>query len=74
VGKGDSIKLGVDQSVECGSGFHFTNIWNARGFASDKKFVIISATVKLKDILSVHQKIRCKAYSNVQIVNIEGLK
>ncbi|MCK9598160.1 MAG: hypothetical protein M0R06_03905, partial [Sphaerochaeta sp.] len=75
VGKSGEIKgLKVDQSVECGPGFHFTNLWSARAFAGDKPYVLISATIKLKDILSVHAKVRCRKFFNVKIVTIEGLK
>ena len=75
VGKGDEIKgLTADQEVECGPGFHFTDLWKARAFAGNRPHVLISATIKIKDILSVHNKVRCSKFSNVKIVNIEGLK
>ena len=30
--------------------------------------------IKLNDILSIHRKVRVKAFKNVQLVKIEGLK
>ena len=74
-GKGAEIKgLTMDQNVECGEGFHFTNIWQAIAFASGKEYVLISATVKLCDILSVYNKIRCRKYSNMKVVKFDGIK
>ena len=60
-----------DQSVDCGPGWHFTNIQNAVAFSGGgKKHKIISATIKLEDILAIHGKVRARAYSNVQIVKL----
>jgi len=73
VGKGSKMKLERNQNIECGEGFHFTSFWGARAFLAQKDGVIISARIKLKDILSVYNKIRVKAYSDVQIVKIKGL-
>ena len=74
IGKGAEIKyLKRNQDVECGKGFHFTSLWGALGFLRENRGKIISAKIKLDDILAVHQKVRVKAYSDVQVVNIEGL-
>ena len=68
-------KLVRDQDLECGAGWHFTNLWEALAFGKDKQqpFKIISAEIGLKDILSVHRKVRVKAFKNVQLVEIKGL-
>ena len=74
VGKGErNNKLKKDQSANCGQGWHWTSLWGAIKFLEDKKGTIISAEIKLKDILSVYNKVRVKAFSNVQIVKIKGL-
>lgn len=70
IGKGDKIKLERDQSIECGVGFHFTNYQNAVAFAEKRPHKIISAEIKLDDILSVHNKIRVRAFSKVKSVNL----
>ena len=74
VGKGDRCKnLKKEQSVECGEGWHFTSLWGAIAFLEKREGIIISARIRLKDILSVHKKVRVKAFSDVKIVKIDGL-
>ena len=71
IGKGDrNSKLKQDQDVECGEGWHFTNIWNAIAFLEQREGVIIAADIKLKDILAVHTKVRVKAFSNVRVIKV----
>jgi UDP-3-O-[3-hydroxymyristoyl] glucosamine N-acyltransferase len=74
-GKGDKRDLKKDQSVNCGEGWHWTGLWGAVGFLAEKqnKGKIISAEIEMKDILSVYNKVRVKAFKNVQIVKMEGL-
>ena len=70
IGKGDeNKKLKKDQSIECGEGWHFTNLWEAISFSSGREYQIISAEKNIKDILSVHKKVRVKKFKNVKIVN-----
>ena len=74
VGKGDSNReLKKDQSIECGKGWHWTSYERAVAFAGSKPHTIISAVIKLKDILSVYNKVRVKAFHNVQIVKFKEL-
>ena len=69
-GGSDSMQLKRDSDLSCGPGWHFTSLHNAVSFAAGKPHRIISATVKLKDIMAIHDKIRVRAYSNVQIVKL----
>ena len=76
IGKGYSQKLKRDQSIDCGKGTHWGSFWTAVEFLQQKKGCIISARIKLKDILSVsgqYRKVRVKAYSDIQLVKIDGL-
>ena len=73
IGKGDSNKLKQNQNINCGEGWHFANFWEAIKFLNNRKGHIVSAEIKQKDILSVHKKVRVKAFSNIQIVKIDGL-
>lgn len=74
VGCSDSMSLKRDNTVHCGKGWHFTTYLGALRYARNeglKAYKIISARVKLKDIVSVSgSKMRVKAYSNVQIVKL----
>jgi hypothetical protein len=72
IGKGDICKLERNQAEQCGSGWHFSNFWNANAFGKDKQepFKIISAKVHISDILSIYDKVRVKKFSNVKIINI----
>jgi len=72
---GDKLNLKRDQNIECGEGWHFTNLWNAISFGKEKgeDFIIISAEIELDDILAIYQKVRVRKYTNVKIVKIEGL-
>jgi acetyltransferase-like isoleucine patch superfamily enzyme len=72
VGKGDKRSdLKPDQSVQCGEGWHFTNIQGAIKFAKGQpNSVIISATINVEDILAISYKVRVKAFSNVQLVEL----
>ena len=75
IGKGSKLKLKKNQSIECGEGYHFMDLWGAIKWGKEQhiSFKIISAKIKSKDILAVHWKIRVKAYSDVQEVNVKGL-
>jgi len=74
IGKGDrNPKLKRNQNIECGEGWHWTSFWRAIEFLGVRKGIIISAKIKLKDILAVHQEVRVKAFSNVQVVKMKGL-
>ena len=76
IGKGDCNKqLKRAQNINCGDGWHFTNLWQAIKFGKEQNipFKIISAEIELADILSVYEKVRVKAFKNVQEVKIEGL-
>jgi len=70
VGEGDSCQLERNQEIECGQGWHWTNYKRAIEFAKRKEHKIISADIKLEDILSVYKKVRVKAFDNVQIVEL----
>ena len=71
IGKGDSDKkLERDQSTDCGLGWHWTNYDNAIVFARENSHKIISAEIRLEDILSVYNKVRVKAFKNVQEVKL----
>ena len=72
VGKGGkNTKLKPDQKIDCGEGWHFTNIWGAISFLEQSgEGVIIAADIKLKDILAVYSKVRVRAFSNVRIVKV----
>ena len=66
--------LKKDQSIDCGKGWYWTSFWRAIEFGKDKgKYKIISAEVKMEDVLSVYNKVRVRAFSNVKIVDIKGL-
>ena len=73
VGKGSRMNLEKDQNIDCGEGYHFMDFWGAVRFLDRRKGKIISAKIKLKDILSVHTKVRCRAYSDVKIVDTYGM-
>jgi hypothetical protein len=73
IGKGDQKNLERNQDMDCGDGWHFTGLWNAIAFLGKKEGKIISAEISLEDILSVYNKIRVKAFSNVQIVELKGI-
>jgi hypothetical protein len=68
--KGDKRKLERNQSVECGEGWHWTSYKRAVSFADKKPHLIISAKIKMKDILSVYNKVRVKEFSDVKIVKL----
>ena len=70
IGRGDELKLKRDQKIECGEGFHFTSYERAVVFADKRNHKIISAEIEMKDILSVHNKVRVKAYKNVKLVEL----
>ena len=71
IGKGDMDKsLKKDQVIDCGEGWHFSNLWYSIWFSEKRPHKIISATVNIKDILSVHQKVRVRKFSNVQEVKL----
>jgi len=70
LGKGDSCKAKRNQNIQCGEGWHFTNLWNANAFGKGKKYRIISAKVHIDNILSVYDKVRVNKFSNVKIVDI----
>lgn len=77
IGKGSrNNKLKRDQSIDCGKGWHWGSYWTAVAFLSKQSNgVIISATIKLKDILSVsgkYHKVRVKAFRNVQLVKMSA--
>ena len=63
--------LKQDQCADCGSGCHFSTYQYAVAFAENKKHIIIEAQVNIKDILSVHKKIRVKAFKNVRFLDIK---
>ena len=71
VGKGDECNLKQNQAIECGEGWHWSNLWNAISFAEKKPHKIISAQINIKDILSVYTKVRVRKFSNVQIVDLD---
>ena len=71
VGKGDKCKSERNQNTQCGEGWHFTNLWNAIAFASDKPNKIISAKIHIDNILSVYDKVRVNKFSDVKIVNFD---
>jgi len=62
--------LKKDQVIDCGEGWHFSNLWYSIWFSEKRPHKIISATVNIKDILSVHQKVRVRKFSNVQEVKL----
>jgi hypothetical protein len=71
ISKGDKCKAERNQIIQCGEGWHFSNLWNSIAFASNKPYKIISAKIHISDILSVYDKCRVKKFSNVQIVNLD---
>jgi hypothetical protein len=57
--------------IKCGNNcWHFSNLWQAIGFASNRPHKIISAKVHISDILSVYDKCRVRKFSNVKIVTM----
>ena len=71
VGISGKMELEPDQDIECGEGFHFTTYNKAMEFTEGRGYKIISAKIHISDILSVHQKVRVKAFSDVQIVDLK---
>ena len=63
--------LARNQAVTCGKGCHFTTYSRAVTFAEKRPHVIIEAKVHIDDILSVHRKMRVKAFSAVRIINLK---
>ena len=71
VGQGDkNKKLKRDQTIDCGEGWHWTSYEKAVAFAEKKPHKIISATIKLDDILSVYTKVRVREFSDVKVVEL----
>ncbi len=69
IGKGDkNPKLKRNQKINCGDGWHWTSYERAVVFAQKKPHKIISAEIEMNDILSVYNKVRVKAFKNVQEV------
>ena len=72
----DKMKL-KRNNIDCGEGFHFCSFWqafkNLQIINTDK---IIQVKIKLEDIMHVSNqyiKIRVRAYSEMQEVNIDDL-
>lgn len=63
--------LSRNQSIECGAGCHFSTYKKAVKFAQKRPHMIISAKVHIDDILSVHQKVRVRAFSGVKIIKLD---
>ncbi len=59
-----------NQAVECGEGCRFTTYSGAVAFAENKPHVILQVKINLKDILSIHKKVRVKKYTNLKIVKL----
>ena len=49
------------------------DFWGAVEFLQKRKGKIISAKIKLEDVLAVHKKIRVRGYSDVKIVDTYGV-
>ncbi len=74
IGKGDKKKLEPNQSIDCGDGWHFTNLEGAVKWLKEKgEGKIISAEINPKDILHISWKVRVRAFKNVQVVNVDYL-
>jgi len=71
IGKGDKCKAERNQNIQCGSGWHFSNLWQSISFASNKPHKIISAKIHINNILSVYDKVRVNKFSNVKVVNFD---
>ena len=71
IGKGDeNLELKRDQAKDCGEGWHWTSYNGAVAFAEKEEHKIISAEIKLKDILSVYAKVRVRAFDKVKVVEL----
>ena len=70
-GRWKNEKFKKNQSIECGEGCHFTTYWKAVGFAQKREHKIISARIHINDILAVHEKVRVRAFSNVNIIEMD---
>ncbi len=75
VGMNDRAEIEPDQTIDCGKGWHFTSLEGAIKWHKEKGVVgkIISAEINIDDILHISWKVRVRAFSNVQIVDIDYL-
>ena len=62
------------QSIYCGEGFHFTILQNVLKYRNGYSPIkIISAVLNIKDILSIHDKVRVSAYKDVKEIDFTGI-
>jgi ribosomal protein L24E len=74
IGEGDKQDLKPNQSIDCGDGWHFTNLEGAiKWLKENKKGKIISAEINPEDMLHISWKVRVRAFKNVQVVNVDYL-
>jgi len=73
IGGSNRMDLPITPGIACWKGFYFSNIWKAIEAADKRPYTLLSATIKLSDICEVWSRIRCRAYSDIKIVKIEGL-
>ncbi len=73
-GEDNNENLKPDQSINCGEGWHFTNLEKAIEWAKKENLPkIISAEINIKDILYISWKVRVRAYKNVKLVDVDYL-
>ncbi len=70
IGGGDSANMQRNQHLEYGEGWSWSSLSHAIAKACGKKHKVISATINIGDILSVHEAVRVCKFRNVQEVNL----
>src|SRR3990167_11252608 len=76
IGEGDKCNAKPEQKINCGEGWHFSNLQIALNWLKDKEYKgkIISSEIDIKDILHIGWKLRVRAFDNVRLVDIDCLK
>jgi len=70
IGKGDSCRVKRNQQIKYGKGTYWTGYERAIELAKGVPHKIISATIKIDDILAVYNEVRVKNFNNVQEIKM----